>query len=190
MTGQRFLVVGATLAVVAGALLLGDQAYVRAKGSLASKLIARAWKAHLVDGRAHPPWSWADFWPVARIEAPRLHVERIVLTGATGSAMAFGFGHVSGTALPGGRGMSAIAGHRDSWARFLGELRLGDELRVETRGRSDAFVVSSIEVVPRDQIGLLDPEPETSLLLITCFPFDGLFPSQRRFVVRCRPFSS
>ena len=70
MTGHRFLVVSAAIAAGAGLVLLTDQAYHRAKGWLAVRLVARAWALHLDDGREHRPWPWADFHPVARIEVP------------------------------------------------------------------------------------------------------------------------
>jgi sortase A len=111
----------------------------------------------------------------------------MVLAGATGSAMAFGLGHVSGTALPGALDRIALAGHRDRWARFLRDLRVGDEVSLETIGRLDRYEVESLEVLPRDRVDLLEPTgPEPTLVLITCFPFDELLPSPRRWVVTCR----
>lgn len=185
MTGQRFLVVSSSVVVAAGLLLLGDQAYLEAKAWLARRLVANAWADHLRDGLPHRPWRWADFHPVARIVVPRLGTERIVLTGATGSALAFGLGHVSGTALPGQAGSAAVAGHRDGWARFLGDMRVGDTIVVETRAGREPLRVVSLEVVPRERVEILEPDPDTRLTLVTCYPFDGLVPSPKRYVVRC-----
>ncbi len=166
-------------------LLLGDAACLRAKGWLAERLIERAFEAHLRDGRPHRPWRFADFHPVARLDAPRVRARRIVLSGAAGSSMAFGLGHVDGTALPGRPGACALAGHRDSWAAFLEQLRPGDELRLVTWSGTRVYRVSTTEVVSKDRAELLDDDGGSRLTLVTCYPFSGLLRSPWRYVVRC-----
>jgi len=69
-----------------GGALLGEQAWLSVKASLAERLIEHAFAAHLEDGGVHRPWRWADTHPIARLEVPRLGVERIVLAGASGSS--------------------------------------------------------------------------------------------------------
>src|SRR3989441_91271 len=107
-----------TLLVALGAWELGRGAWIQAKAWLAQSLIAHAWARTLSGERQAKPWPWADTWPVARLTVPRLGIERYVLAGADGAAMAFGPGHVSGTPLPGEAGNSVIGGHqnrRTSW---------------------------------------------------------------------------
>src|SRR5256885_5874975 len=101
-----------TLLVALGAWQLGRGAWIQAKAWLAQSLIAHAWARTLSGERQAKPWPWADTWPVARLTVPRLGIERYVLAGADGAAMAFGPGHVSGTPLPGEAGNSVIAGPR------------------------------------------------------------------------------
>ena len=69
----------------------------------------------------HPvkPWSWADTWPVARIEVKRLDASAIVLAGSSGQALAFGPGHVELTPDAGERGVAVYSAHRDTHFRFL-----------------------------------------------------------------------
>jgi sortase A len=172
-----------------GLVLLGGQGYLDAKAALAAVLIDRAWAEHLADGRDHRPWPWADMRPVARIEVPRIRVGRTVLSGASGESLAFGLGHVSGTALPGGPGNCAIAGHRDSWAAFMRDLKVGDEVRVRTRAGWRRYRVASLAVVAKDRIEVLEPAGAGRLTLITCYPFSGLMRSPWRLVVVCRPGS-
>ena len=45
--------------------------WIHAKALLAQVLLERAFAASLATGGAVKPWSWADTWPVARIEVPR-----------------------------------------------------------------------------------------------------------------------
>src|SRR5215471_16837095 len=82
---------------LAGLWLTGDALYIRAKAVLAQVLLDRAFAAEITSGAIVKPWSWADTWPVARIEVPRLAAHSIVLAGGSGQALAFGPGHVERT---------------------------------------------------------------------------------------------
>jgi hypothetical protein len=63
----------------------------------------------LSGGETVKPWPWADTWPIARLSAPRHGVDLFVLAGATGRTLAFGPGHVDGTARPGRPGCSHVS---------------------------------------------------------------------------------
>ena len=177
----------AAASALLGGLTLGEQGWLAAKACAARVLIDRAFEAHLEDGREHTPWSWADVHPVARLTAPRLGVERIVLSGASGSSLAFGPGHVDGTARPGEPGNVAIAGHRDDAFAFLGDLRPGDALTLETRAGARRCMVRDLRVVSMWDESVLQPTPGDRLTLITCWPLDGLVGSTERLVVLCEP---
>lgn len=188
MTGQRFLSISAVAILAAGLFLIGDHAYTRAKAWLAERLIARAFAAHLVDGRAHRPWRWADFHPVARVDVERLGVHRFVLSSAAGSALAFGLGRVDGTAVPGGLGRCTLAGHRDTWAAFLRDLRTGDVVRITTRDGAREYRVAASKVVDRRDLGVLETADGGSrLTFVTCYPFSGVTRSPWRYLVDCEP---
>jgi sortase A len=184
---RRLALLLSLLITGSGIVLLGGQAWLRAKAVLAAVLIDRAWAAHLEDGREHRPWPWADLHPVARIDIPRLGVRRAVLSGASGPSLAFGLSHVSGTALPGEPGNIAIAGHRDSWAAFMRDLRPGDEIRLETRSAGQRYTVRDLEVLPQGRIDVVDRAGEDRLTLITCYPFGGLLRSRWRLVIVATP---
>jgi sortase A len=88
------------LLAVIGLILFGQGAYIHAKALLAQVLLERAFEKTIATGRETKPWSWADTWPVARIEVKRLHASTIVLAGSSGQALAFGPGHIERTATP------------------------------------------------------------------------------------------
>ena len=113
------VLIAAALALT-GAALFGNGVYLHAKARVAQLLLARAWSRTLHGEREVKPWGWADTWPVARIELPRQHAAAIVLAGASGRTMAFGPGHVDGTAMPGQRGNCAISAHRDTQFAVMG----------------------------------------------------------------------
>lgn len=164
------------LAAVGGLLLL-QGTWIPAKAALAQVLLERAWARTRAGAPAPRPWPWADTTPLARLEVPARGVTRVVLAGATGRVLAFGPGHLAGSARPGTRGNSVLAGHRDTHFAFLRDLAPGDRITVERAdgGRMDYTVVRGAVVHERDP-GPLAPTGPTRLTLITCFPFDTPVP--------------
>src|ERR1700678_419606 len=110
----------AAILALAGVWLIGDALYIHAKAALAQVLLDRAFAAEIASGTVVKPWSWADTWPVARIEVPRLAARAIVLAGGSGQALAFGPGHVERTPDPGEPGTAVYAAHRDTPFALLG----------------------------------------------------------------------
>jgi sortase A len=119
--------------------------------------------------------------PVARVTVPRLGIERPVLSNATGSALAFGIGHVDGTAAPGTPGNRVLAGHRDSWAAFLADLQPEDNVGVEAPGGRVVYRVASTAVVRFDDARVPPDEGDDRLTLVTCWPFRGWLHSPWRY---------
>lgn len=183
MRARGLIAALALVFLVGGGGTLAHHGYIRAKGVLARHLIDRALGAHLRDGRAHRPWPWADVHPIARLEFDRLGVSASVLSGASGASLAFGIGHVDGTALPGRPGHCVLAGHRDGAFAFLRSLEAGDLLRLRTHAGTRHYVVDSARVVRATATRILQPTPETRLTLVTCYPFNGLVRSTWRYVV-------
>jgi len=153
---------------------LGHGAYIPAKAWVAQGLMLRAW-TRAAGGQANPaPWPWADTWPVARMSAKGGEVDLIVLAGGSGRTLAFGPGHLSASALPGQRGNSVIAGHRDTHFSFLQDLAIGETLRVETSdGREHIYKVVDLDVVDSRRSSIVLDTDESVLSLVTCYPFDA-----------------
>jgi sortase A len=106
---------------------------------------------------------------------PRLGIERYVLAGSDGRALAFGPGHAGGTAWPGERGNSVIDGPHDTQLGFLREVRPGDALVVERPDKVRvAYRVGRTEILDRREIWAMKQAGPTRLTLITCYPFGAL----------------
>ena len=186
MRGRRIAIgLGLALALCGGSIL-GHDLYLGAKAVLARALIRQAFVRHLADGDLHPPWSWADMAPVARLDFPDNDIRRYVLTGATGESLAFDVGHIHGTAYPNRTGNCVLTGHRDGRFAFLERLRPGDLVVVRTFGSTREYRVDSGTVVSAGDTTVLANDGDR-LTLVTCWPFDGLTRSTLRYVVSCRP---
>jgi sortase A len=158
-----------------GATQFGHGAWIQGKAWLAQRLVAQAWARTLAGERDVRPWPWADTWPVARLSAPSLGVERYVLAGADGSALAFGPGHLSGTPMPGDTGNSVIGGHRDTHLAFLRRVKAGDLLEVERAdGTRVSYQVLEASVLDKRDVWVAKQEGPNRLTLVTCYPFDAL----------------
>jgi sortase A len=174
----------AAILALAGLWLVGDALYAHAKAALAQVLLDRAFAAEIASGAVVKPWSWADTWPVARIEVPRLAAHAIVLAGGSGQALAFGPGHVERTPDPGEPGTAVYAAHRDTHFAFLGQVGTGDEIVVTRRdGVALHFRATHAEVVRWDSSGIDPIAAGRHLALATCWPLDSALPGPLRYVV-------
>jgi sortase len=180
---MRRFVIPAILAL-AGFALFGHGAYIHAKALLAQVLLERAFDETIASGHPVKPWSWADTWPVARIEVKRLHASAIVLAGSSGQALAFGPGHVELTPDAGERGVAVYSAHRDTHFRFLRDVAIGDEIDITQRdGRRFRYRADSAAVVHFDASGIDPLTDGYELVLSTCWPFDALTPGPERYVL-------
>lgn len=174
----------AGLLAVVGIGYLGSSWWIEAKAVLAQVLLERAWAATLEVKEPVKAWGWADTWPVASIEVPRLGKKVIVLKGASGEAMAFAPGHMEGTPLPGEPGTSIIAAHRDTHFEFLEEVEVGDEILVtRADGARISFRARERRIVRADGSGLEPALGDGRLALVTCYPFGAMTSGPLRFVI-------
>ena len=170
---------------LAGVQQIGQGGYIKAKAIVAQYLLQQAWAETLGGAQRVAPWSWADTWPVARLEVKRLGVDQIVLAGASGRTLAFGPAHVAGTAGMGGNDNSVLSGHRDTHFEFLRYLKAGDAIELTLPdGARKTYWVQGKGVYDQDDTWLLSQQGVPQLTLITCYPFDTLVPGgPQRFVV-------
>lgn len=182
---ERIAVAVIAFFVLAGVTLLGQGLYIKAKAGLAQVLLERAWSRTLAGETQAKPWPWADMWPVARLEAPRLGRSAIVLSSASGEAMAFGPGHMRATPLPGRGGTAVFSAHRDTHFAFLKHVQADDALKVTLAdGTAYKYTVKGFSVVEADASGIEAHQPGPSrLALVTCWPFGAVQGGPLRYVV-------
>lgn len=179
------------LLALIGLILFGQGAYIHAKALLAQVLLERAFNTTLATGRPTKPWSWADTWPVARIEVERIHARAIVLSGSSGQALAFGPGHVEMTPNAGERGVAVYSAHRDTHFAFLKNVVVGDEIDI-TRddGRTFRYRADATSIVRYNASGIDPLATGHELVLSTCWPFDALTPGPDRYLLHATMIES
>ena len=173
---KRGAVLAASVVLFVTAVVeIGRGLWIPVKAELSQLLIRRAW--HETRGQTNEtrPWPWADTRPVARLRMPSLGADLIVLDGASGATMAFAPGHLHGTAAPGGDGTCVIAGHRDTHFAVLERVKPGHRLSLEDlMGVVHHYVVRAASVVHEEDVTELERFGSGSLVLMTCWPFEGL----------------
>ena len=169
---------------LAGFILFSQGAYIHAKALVAQILLQRAFTETIATGHPTKPWSWADTWPVARIEVKRIGASAIVLAGSSGQALAFGPGHVELTPDAGERGVAVYSAHRDTHFRFLSNVAIGDEIDVtRSDGRIFRYRADATSVVRFDASGIDPLADGYELVLSTCWPFDALTSGPDRYLL-------
>jgi sortase A len=123
---------------------------------------------------------------LGRLEIPTLGVSTIVREGEDARTLQLAIGHIAGTALPGTAGNMGLAGHRDTFFRKLREIDPGDVIRMVAVEGTYTYVVESTQIVDPGDLWVLDPTPEPSLTLVTCYPFTYIGDAPERFIVRAR----
>lgn len=183
--GGKLVAPVAAACFAAGLWSFGSGAYIVAKAHVAQVLLELAWQRTRASGEAVRPWPWADTHTVARLTAPAHGVDLFVLAGASGRTLAFGPGHLDGSAAPGAPGNSVITAHRDTHFAFLARLAAGDELAVEAPdGRRLRYRVARAEIGDHRALRLPRDAAVPTLTLVTCYPFDAFAASEPlRYVV-------
>jgi sortase A len=129
-------------------------------------------------------WSWADTWPVARLDIARLGASAIVLNGGSGEALAFGPALLQETSRIGERGTAVISAHRDTHFSFLRDVVAGDVIAI-TRddGLSFSYRVTRTSIADWNQSGIDRNAAGFNLVLSTCYPFDAIRSGPLRYLV-------
>ncbi|MEM7169380.1 MAG: class GN sortase [Pseudomonadota bacterium] len=156
---------------------IGGGLYIHAKAQLAQHLMAQAWAKTLDGSERVRPWAWADAWPVARLQVPDLGIDQFVLSNASNRTLAFGPGHLIGSAPPGVQGHVIIGGHRDTHFSFMADLEPDMAIRMQdSTGRWQSYLVRESQVIDSRRARIHSAGNRPSLSLITCYPFDAVQP--------------
>ncbi|RKZ65873.1 MAG: class GN sortase [Gammaproteobacteria bacterium] len=159
---------------------LASAGWIQGKAIIAQQLLNHSWNKTLVEVNgdkkplSHKPWPWADTWTVAKLTVPQHNIEQIILAGDSGSSLAFGPGHSFASAAPNSSGTTVISAHRDTHFQFLKDLKVNEEIFIQTTDKTIAYKVYDTQVVDSKKFKLQPVSDRKTLVLVTCYPFDSL----------------
>ncbi|WP_409272471.1 class D sortase [Neobacillus sp. SCS-31] len=112
---------------------------------------------------------------MAVLQIKKIGLKIPVLEGATMKNMKKGAGLITGTALPGQPGNSAIAAHRSraygQMFNRLNEMEKGDTIVIKDKNKTYTYKVYKIKVVKPTDTSVLNAIPQKRILtLVTCTP--------------------
>lgn len=163
---------------LSGAVLLAKGLWIPAKAELAYELMDRAFGHAQSEQTASKPWSWADFGVIGKLYL--LGEEIHVLDRATNQAMAFGAGRHEEYDMD---GPTVLSGHRDTHFAVLEHVEPGDRIDYRTTSADRRYRVTDTRIFDVREGALVPPGPD-QIMLITCWPFDGIDPSTtKRYLV-------
>lgn len=143
------------------------------------------WQAGTTDVTATIPE--AHIFPpgyVGKLAIPRLRAAIYVVNMKQLRDLRMGPGYIPGSAQPGQKGNCIIAGHRDLHFRILKDIRVGDEIDLESTQGRFSYRVASTQIVSASNNAVLRPAYVRQLTLVTCYPFYYLGPAPKRFIVK------
>jgi len=181
---ETVVLAGILLVALAGLMLVGKGFYMKAKAEVSQVLLKRSFEAQLQGEPDVKPWPWADFSTEAEITAPRIGKTAVILSGASGEALAFGPALLANTPAPGELGTSVIAAHRDTHFRWLKDVKPGDLLLITRKdGTNLTFRAGTSRIARWDESGINADAPGRNLALATCWPFDATEQGPLRYIV-------
>lgn len=109
-----------------------------------------------------------------RIQIPAINIDAPIIQGTGWEQLKRGVGQVIGTANPGQNGNIVLSAHNDIYGelfRYLDQLNPGDEFTVFTNARAYTYVVTGWDVVEPTRVEVMDPTPNATATLISCYPY-------------------
>jgi len=121
--------------------------------------------------------------PLGVLDIPSLRLQVPVLEGTDDLTLDRAVGHITGTAWLSDGGNTGIAGHRDGFFRALKDIQVGDTIDLHSQQGSTHYLVDEIQIVPPEDVSVLEPRAQSSLTLVTCYPFYFVGSAPLRYIV-------
>jgi sortase A len=181
----------ASVMMVSGILLLAEAALTLLWQEPVSAIVAQRQQGDLKRQLEDPPKRVVERRPlpgdtIGKLEIPAIGVSDYVVEGTGTDDLRKGPGHYPETPLPGGRGTTAIAGHRTTYGapfRDLDKLEAGDRIVVDMPSGRYVYRVEKTEIVDDNDLSVLDSVGYRQLILSACHP---LYSATQRIIAFAR----
>jgi sortase A len=122
--------------------------------------------------------------PQAVLTIEKLNIQVPVYNGADEFNLNRGVARIKGTAVVDGPGNLGIAGHRDGFFRALKDIAIGDNIELRTTQGQVNYSVASIKIVDPADVSVLAPTTNSTMTLVTCYPFYYVGHAPKRYIVK------
>jgi sortase A len=189
--------------IAAGCLISLHASWLPAKAWLSQVLISYSWqksqtqnsmrKNEYLTTRASnniaiKPWPWADTFPIAELSIERLEENIVILNGGDPTTLAFSAGAIAPFNQANSITPFVVAGHNDSHFAFLENILMKDIISMrDQHGKSQLYQVEAIDIIDASTGKLPILANDSSLILITCYPFNNLSNNRdERYIITAK----
>ena len=120
---------------------------------------------------------------IGSLSIPVLKQKLPIIQGTGADELKRGVGHFTQSVLPGEEDNCVLSGHRDTVFAKLGELKIGDQLIVQTSAGTYTYEIKRIRIVDKDDKTVIVPADHAVLTLTTCYPFRFVGNAQDRYIL-------
>lgn len=118
------------------------------------------------------------------MEIPSAGIKAPVYYGDDAKTLRKGVGTYAGTYIPGQRRTILMAAHNNTYFHTLGEAQVGDQITITTTYGKYVYEITGSQVaLATDKTAYDLTKEEENLILYTCYPFNALGITNRRYFV-------
>lgn len=128
--------------------------------------------------------------PLGIFTIEKLNLQVPIYNGTSEYYLNRGLGRIKGMAKMDEVGNLGISGHRDGFFRVLKDIEVGDDIEIQTTQGVESYEVTSITIIPKNDLSILAPTTDKTLTIVTCYPFYFVGHAPDRYIVKATARSS
>ncbi|WP_160722069.1 class D sortase [Bacillus sp. USDA818B3_A] len=122
---------------------------------------------------------------------PKLKAELAIVEGTDPDDLQKGVGHYKGSYFPGDNGQIVLSGHRDTVFRHLGELKIGNQLKMQMPNGDFTYQITKTKIVKSNDRSIITLQnQQEELILTTCYPFHYVGNAPKRYIIYAKLIKS
>jgi sortase A len=127
--------------------------------------------------------------PLGVLRIPSIKLAVPIYEGTDETTLDRGAGRIEGTAQLDAAGNVGIAAHRDGFFRGLKDLKVGEEMMLQTLAADRRYRVTKLLITSPTDVSVIAPTATPAITLVTCYPFYFVGSAPQRYIVRAEPIA-
>ena len=128
---------------------------------------------------------------VGILKIPNIKAELAIVEGTDPDNLEKGVGHYKGSSFPGDKGQIVLSGHRDTVFRKLGELKIGNQLKIQMPYGNYTYEIVRTKIVKANDKSIITlQKQQEELILTTCYPFHYVGNAPKRYIIYAKIINS